>query len=137
MDRKIKFRVYDPKEEKWREDCEIWDDGTIMSSWGKEKYNWIVMLYTGLKDKNGKEIYKNDIVAFPYVTPMGDIGDPKNDYSYYGKVVFRRGKFLIKPIKADSGYWGEHDLYRIIKKAKGYKIGNKFDNPKLLEDDDE
>jgi len=43
----------------------------------------IIMQYTGLKDKNGKEIYEGDIVKFQLI-----------DY-YFGQVVFSKDRFKI------------------------------------------
>jgi len=61
--REIKFRAWDSRLKvmitnfKDAEDCYLDEQGQLV------RYNtYILMQYTGLKDKNGKEIYEGDIV---------------------------------------------------------------------------
>ena len=69
MNREIKFRIWNIEDK-----CMLYPEiqgelkmtlmGHIFSFWYKDdKFDgWEVMQYTGLKDKNGKEIYEGDIV---------------------------------------------------------------------------
>lgn len=71
-----------------------------------------IMQSTGLKDKNGVEIFEGDIVAIKY---------SESGYHYYEKIVFENGTFTA----------GDEDwLYNI----KDYCVvcGNIYENPELL-----
>ena len=74
--------------------------------------------YTGLTDKNGKKIFENDIVQAGW---------------YNGTVEYEDGCFVIKWnnikfLRKDLGYWANLDGFQTI--------GNIYDNPELLEEED-
>ena len=80
--------------------------------------------YTGLKDKNGVEIYEGDIVKI------------NNDYEKYGinageiyQVYFKSGGYRLLPkyCKEALGYWLESGEDFVV-------IGNIYDNPELLKE---
>ena len=84
------------------------DDYYNMTPFFDDEY--VLMQYTGLKDKNGVEIYEGDIVQ-----AHGKYGDILN-----GEIYYRNGCFMLK----------EHTLNQIDDVEV---IGNIYDNPELAE----
>ncbi len=59
--REIKFRAWDKKNKKMMIVFGVWSYGGLHNIHGCE-IDYIPMQYTGLKDKNGKEIYEGDLL---------------------------------------------------------------------------
>ena len=125
MNRQLKFRAW---------------DGISMLDWDKVKTsfsdiievaNFEVMQYTGLKDKNGKEIYEGDILC----------NDQYNTWEWRGVVKFSHGVFgaeWLSNVKSQSmvGSWGQkHNLRKLDDDIleRQIIIGNIFENPQLLQ----
>ena len=94
-----------------------------------------VMQYTGLKDKNGVEIYEGDIVRIlysdwpsqqePYTLSLDDYMD---SLSNVGVVIFKDCEFCLQLNKdgyTSSIFSGSHGRIKVI--------GNIYENPELLE----
>lgn len=130
-----KFRVWD-KEEKTMID---WIDLDMSKDGGEDDFivfeptspvksaitNPILMQSTGLKDKNGVEIYEGDIVELKYP---------------YDKRIKTKGSIVWDENKACFGISMEetteqYELYRITAENYLTVIGNLHQNPELLEGD--
>lgn len=81
-----------------------------------------VLQFTGLQDRNGKEIYEGDILKynFPY--------DERLKHISLVKFVETEASFGLKDIYGD-----EIPLYRIAANNYFEIIGNIYENPELLE----
>jgi hypothetical protein len=82
--------------------------------------NLVYMQYTGLKDKNGNEIYEGDILYMPAFSPEKNI------------VRFNRGGFCLEPVLAaplESSFWPD---IKYAEDEGSEVIGNIYENPELL-----
>jgi len=106
--RPIKFRAWDKRINKWRE-MDKFERMAIL-----ESPDFIIEQFTGLHDKNGREIYEGDIVQHSPAAAKWVI-------------VYRMGSFCTQNVKADmecyvvTGYASESEV-----------IGNIHENPELL-----
>lgn len=132
MSRPLKFRAWDKKQKKMLYGVSIgtikvWDENApFISHEFSYSENCIFEQYTGLRDKNGKEIYEGDIVKTTYrVTAKGLIFP-------VGVVEFKQQAFWICNVPSERPdlthnttllqYW-ETDLEI---------IGNIHENPNLM-----
>jgi len=129
MKRDIKFRVWNTHEKKWETQIAhkkvlIAIDGTVfignigVSYSGSSNVTpdrYIIQQYTGLKDKNGIEIYKGDIFK-------------GSDYKW-DAVEFENGKFIVN-LRGARVY----DLCELYDENWNIPtvIGNIFENEELL-----
>ncbi len=123
----LKFRAWDKDKKVMSIIDEIdFNSGYILISTGYKSFDEVKLLqYTGLKDKNNTEIYDGDIAEFKY--------PHDKRFKEIGVITHSAEKacFVIKMIRDTIQ---EFELYRGVANSYLKVIGNKFDNPELLEE---
>lgn len=99
----------------------------------------IYMLYTGLKDRAGKEIYADDIVKQTYHAETGHVHDGTDisfDGHHIGKVVITANGVCMKNPLCWQMETDETIKTNQYKRVAGYRcevIGNIYENGELLD----
>lgn len=140
--REIKFRawdkitkeMYDLIEVNFR-DAKKYRIGYLRNApwgyWFRNTEDIGLMQYTGLKDKNGKEIYEGDIVDLWAIYEPSD--EEKEKWPHYGAVAWdeRDASFFVRgmgEITMDMIIWFQRpDWDEIV------VCGNIYENPELLQ----
>ncbi len=105
-----------------------WDDGAVSLVWAprtpdERGYDLApdeveLMQFTGLRDKDGRDIYEGDIVRISWETDDGE------RTSTVGVVDFGDGSFYVKTSWGGCYRWTDYDVE---------VLGNVHQNPGLLE----
>jgi uncharacterized phage protein (TIGR01671 family) len=130
MKREIKFRVWDTFIEYWVEG----DDFSLLYDFEKFHYTlddieerFIFQAFTGLSDKNKKEIYEGDIVFCD------------RHKGFKGKVFYNACGFFVRELGShvDKGIFdGDKDAETLwsLSGINYEVIGNIYENPELLKE---
>ncbi|OIL54565.1 hypothetical protein ATX71_09865 [Oenococcus oeni] len=134
MTRPIKFRVWD--KETWNKETDDifnWDElGTYWIGALVTSPKFVLEQFTGLTDKNYKDIYENDILKIRYTDRDSEI------HTSVGKVVFFSGSFHVTwqekydtdPLSARGISFSKFITWHVETEV----IGNIHENKDLLEE---
>ena len=111
----IKFRIFNKKIKSY---IDINSSAIIIDELNNLNDNLIVEQFTGLHDKNGKEIYEGEILF-------------NNDRKEHCIVKYSQEKamFIVKYLESND----EFPLWESISNLD-YSVGNIYENPELLTD---
>jgi hypothetical protein len=112
MSREIKFRAWN-KLERNMVDCMTWTMRHVVTN---DENDFDLMQYTGLKDKNGKDIYEGDVLKSSY-------------YLYY--VKWLNGRVVIMHADRKDSVAAILDI-ALVDGMEMSVVGNIYENPKLL-----
>lgn len=122
----IKFRAWDNENKRllsWWDICSYYNLLSMLDPMAKNHDRYEVMQYTGLKDRNGKEIYEGDIVVWNKYNGMG----------------LYKIKYQIVWFEDEAGFRGisledNPSVLNLNNSRVGLEvIGNIYENPELLE----
>lgn len=129
--REIKFRVWDKDLKEWYKSTQLVIrpySGSVTD--GGIYPNVELIQYTGLKDKNGREIYEGDVIEFY------DFWDEISGGNMEGKTRVGAVEYIGTGFRVTCPGDYEEDLFVLkINDDELEIIGNVYENPELLGDD--
>lgn len=131
MSRPIKYKFFYKPEQRfislwsagWRFDPE---NGQIYSGDMNITERFEIVQYTGLKDRNGKEIYEGDVIPPDYALKQNEVAIICYDSN---QARFKAVPLSLYKANAGNGGWTGFEVTRHCS-----IIGNIYENPSLLED---
>lgn len=121
---KIKFRAWDKIVKVWYEQSNINGVLAFVNQESMKRRNWFdteleIVQYTGLKDRNGEEIYEGDILQYKSEFVFGKIKKPIKENL---DVRFQNGAFVTKLELLGNG----------LRNREMEIISNIYENPNLI-----
>lgn len=110
MKRVIKFRAWSAHERK------MYQDALYVADNEDDINPWIYMQFTGLKDKNGKDLYESDIVSYIDDSMEPVTGEIDTPHEVVSMEIGINGSAFLEFLS-----WNEFEI-----------IGNIYENPNLL-----
>lgn len=154
--REIKFRAWDKRTKKMypANIVSFYDDFSWQHGqrWIHNSEDWygeegfvsepVLMQYTGLKDKNGKEIYEGDVVSFPDTytetvdVGVGNVPVAQTDETAWGTVFMKDFQWGLD-VQMDTevlekGFNSFFEINENFGLEDLEVIGNIYENPELL-----
>jgi uncharacterized phage protein (TIGR01671 family) len=139
--RKFKFRAWNINRKRWETGLGLYFDDSKLGDFSEcfhnqeDENDYVIQQWTGLLDKNGKEVFEGDIVKYAR-TRIETTEEPKGIFSSklielgedIGEIDFMGFEFVVS---------FDHKRYDDIEKLGNYPhrfevIGNIFENPELL-----
>ncbi len=139
MNRIIKFRAWDKLKNKWRDDTILLERNGGLYVLDRDSYiencdgEYEIVQFTGILDKNGKEIYEGDIVKILYTDWSSCSGCHSSPQEHMNAIALTRvvvwsvqGFYVSHKVDgyAESMEPGTHGFIEVI--------GNIYENPKLI-----